>query len=249
MSKPKSIGIIPARYGSERFPGKPLALIQGKSLLQRTYENASKCAGLDRIVIATDDERILQHAYEFGAEAVLTSPHCPTGTDRLAEAYESHAHLASDIIVNIQGDEPCMPITTIDRVIALLHAHPEAAMATAATPIGSADEALSPHVVKCVFDSQGHALYFSRALIPSNKLNTYDATQTYYKHLGIYAYRPEFLKVYAKLPKTSLQVSEDLEQLKVLEHGFQIMVALADGDSHGVDTPQDIFNIEKLLCK
>jgi len=249
MKRAKSLAIIPARYASTRFPGKPLVEIQGKSLLQHTYENACKCKLLDQIVIATDDERIFYHAESFGSEVIMTSSSCMTGTDRLAEAYHNHPHLASDIIVNIQGDEPCMPISTIESVIAILQNHPEANMATAAALIHTESEALNPNVVKCVFNRFGKALYFSRALIPSNKQNAYDPAVNYYKHLGIYAFRPAFLKAFAELPRTPLQICEDLEQLKVLEHGSPIMVAIAEADSCGVDTPEDIFTIEKLLCK
>lgn len=247
--KVSSIGIIPARYGSTRFPGKPLIKILGKTLLQRTYENARHCALLKRLIVATDDARIYQHVHDFGGEAVLTSHTCATGTDRLAEAYFSNQAFQSDIIVNIQGDEPCLDVTAIEKVISLLIEDHQATMATAATIIQSEAEAINPNVVKCVFDKTGKALYFSRALIPSNKNGTYDPSATYYKHLGLYAYRPQFLKAFQAWPKTTLQINEDLEQLKVLEHGGHIKVALASHDSYGVDTPEDILTIEKLLCK
>lgn len=247
--KASSIGIIPARYGSTRFPGKPLAMIAGKTLLQRTYENAVLCQALNRVIVATDDERIMQHVQAFGGVAVHTSATCATGTDRLTEAYFSNTAFESDIIVNIQGDEPCMAPSTIEKVIALLEEDLEAEMATAAVRIYTEEEAMNPNVVKCIFDRHGKALYFSRALIPGNKRGKYAPTATYYKHLGIYAYRPRFLRDFAGWPKTTLQAEEDLEQLKVLEHGARIKVAIAENDSHGVDIPEDIHTIEKLLCK
>lgn len=245
----KSIGIIPARYGSLRFPGKPLAMIQGKTLLQRTYENVANHPSLAHVVVATDDIRIIEHVSQFGGRAVLTSTGCISGTDRLAEAYSCNQDLNSDIIVNIQGDEPCLAEETIQKVIELLSSDESASMATAVTKITSEQEALNPSVVKCVFDKEGNALYFSRSLIPGNKSGTYNKDTAYYKHLGIYAYRPEFLLHYAKLDKTPLQHTEDLEQLKVLELGYRIKVAIVESDSFGVDTPEDIHNIEKILCK
>lgn len=245
----KSIGIIPARYGSLRFPGKPLAMIQGKTLLQRTYENVANHPSLADVLVATDDIRIVEHVRQFGGKVVLTSPECASGTDRLAEAYLSYEELSCDIIVNIQGDEPCLAKETIQQVIEILSNDKEASMATAATKITSPQEALNPSVVKCVFDSNHRALYFSRSLIPGNKSGAYNPEITYYKHLGIYAYRPDFLLHYAGLKKTPLQQTEDLEQLKVLELGYPIKVAVVDSDSFGVDTPGDIHNLEKILCK
>lgn len=243
MKELQVIGIIPARYQSSRFPGKPLALIHGTSLLQHTYTNAKKVKGIDHLVIATDDDRIFKHAKEFGAAVVMTSPDCPTGTDRLAEVVRTHTSFSSaDIIVNIQGDEPVIDPLAIDAVIQKLVNDKEAVMATAVTLLKE-EEAFNPSVVKCVTDNKGRALYFSRNLIPGSK-NGFNPSQSYYKHLGIYAYRRDFLLKYATLSPTALQLAEDLEQLKVLEHGYTIQVAHVKGASIGVDTPEDIQKVE-----
>ncbi|MBA2727106.1 MAG: 3-deoxy-manno-octulosonate cytidylyltransferase [Parachlamydiaceae bacterium] len=244
------VAIIPARYSSKRFPGKMLAPILGKSLLQRTYENAKRSPLLNSIVIATDDERIFDHAKSFGAEVVMTSIECLNGTDRLAEAYKKYySHLPIDIIVNIQGDEPCLEPEALNAVIEALAGSREAHMSTAIVKITSETEATNPSVVKCVIDSSHHAIYFSRALIPSNQSGDYNASYTYYRHLGIYAYRPEFLMTYSSLNTTPLQIAEDLEQLKALEKGYKIKVAIVESHSTGVDIPEDIKKVERLLCK
>lgn len=252
--KEKNIGhcvaIIPARYSSKRFPGKMLAPILGKSLLQRTYENAKRSPLLDTIVIATDDSRIFEHAKDFGAEVVMTSTDCLNGTERLAEAYRKYySHLSIDIIVNIQGDEPCLEPEALNAVIEALAGSHEASMSTAIVKITSEAEATNHSVVKCVIDSFHNAVYFSRALIPGNQSGTYSASCTYYRHLGIYAYRPEFLLTYSSLKTTPLQIAEDLEQLKALEQGYKIKVAIVESHSTGVDTPEDIKKVERLLCK
>lgn len=244
------VGIIPARYGSVRFPGKPLADIMGKSLIRRTYENAKRSETLEEVVVATDDHRIYEHVIEFGGEAVMTSDKCLTGTDRLADAVKNLRRLHdAELFINIQGDEPCLEPQVIDSIAeALLHDH-EAVMSTAVVKIESEEEALSSSVVKCVMDGKGNALYFSRALIPSNKASHYNPQITYYKHLGIYGYRREFLLHYAELKTTPLQLAEDLEQLKVLEHGYRIKTAIVKSCGIGVDTPEDIKKVEQLLCK
>lgn len=249
-AKGKVLGIIPARFGSTRFPGKPLVPILGKTLIQRTYENAKNCSILDSVVVATDDERIAKHVLEFGGDVVMTSDDCPTGSDRLAEALQTYyANENVAAVVNIQGDEPCLEPEVIKAVVTLLLNDPEASMSTAIVKIESEEEALSTSVVKCVIDLNGNAIYFSRSLIPGNKSGKYNPKTTYYKHLGIYAYRPEFLLEYTKLPQTPLQIAEDLEQLKVIEHGYLLKAAVVDTCCIGVDTPEDIKKIEKILCK
>ena len=246
----KIIGIIPARYGSTRFPGKILAPIAGKTLIQRTYENASQNSILQQLIIATDDDRIYDHVETFGAKAVMTSITCPTGTDRLVEAVKHSLNLAgADIIVNIQGDEPCLDPQIITQIVTLLINDPEAVMSTAAIQIHSEEEAHNPSAVKCVIDSQQNALYFSRALIPAGHSGRMLPNTAYYRHIGIYAYRAHFLLKYADLPKTPSQLAEDLEQLKVIEHGFRIKVAIVDSFSIGVDTPKDIQKVEQWLHK
>lgn len=249
MSKQKVLGIIPARYASTRFPGKLLAPLLNKTLIQHTYENARKSQTIDKIVIATDDIRIYNHAKTFNAEVVMTSTECPTGTDRLGEALAKHPELQSySIIINIQGDEPCLPPQAIDKVIHILQANPDAHMATAAVKL-KAEDAHHTSVVKCVFDKNGNALYFSRSLIPGNKTGKQIKGISYYQHVGIYAFRKDFLLQYAQLPPTPLQQSEDLEQLKVLEHGYKIKVAIVESEVIGVDHFEDIKKVELLLCK
>lgn len=248
-SKSKVIGIIPARYSSSRFPGKILASIAGESLIQRTYFNAKRCSLLETIVIATDDRRIYDHVTSFGGRAVMTSVTCPTGTDRLVEAFRNHAELHdAEIIVNIQGDEPCLDPYVIERIVGLLEADPQAVMSTAAVPLTCEEEACSSAIVKCVIDCHNNALYFSRALIPSGHNLKWQHGHPYYRHMGIYAYKRDFLLQYGEIPQTPLQRAEDLEQLKVLESGFKIKVAVVDHFSIGVDLPEDIQKVEKWLC-
>jgi len=246
----KSIAIIPARYGSVRFPGKPLFEIMGKSLIQRTYENAALCPLLSSIIVATDDLRIYNHVKEFGGNAAMTSPHCTNGTERLAELYsQKYLQDEIDVIINIQGDEPCLDPNAISAIIKLLASDPQAVMSTAAVKITSEEEALNPSCVKCTVDLKGNALYFSRSLIPGSKTGKYDPKKTYLKHLGVYGYRPSFLLKYSKLKETPLQAEEDLEQLKVIENGYRIKVALVESHCVGVDTPEDIKKVENILCK
>jgi 3-deoxy-manno-octulosonate cytidylyltransferase (CMP-KDO synthetase) len=244
------LGIIPARYGSTRFPGKPLVPIAGKTLLQRTYENARQASVLDALIIATDDRRIFNHVQEFGGQAVMTSSDCLTGTDRLAEVLELYPEWQqASIIVNIQGDEPYLDRKAIHQVVHLLLSDEQAVMSTVVTPLILQEDALNPSVVKCVMDQNQNALYFSRHLIPANKQMVYLDNYPYFQHLGLYAYRPSFLLIYRKLTPTPLQLTEDLEQLKVLEHGYRIKVACVDQKSPGVDTPEDVNKIEQWLCK
>lgn len=240
------IGMIPARFGSSRFPGKPLVQISGKSLIQRTYENAMRCNFLQDIYVATDDERIFSHVEGFGGKAVMTSVDCPTGTERLAEAIRLNFKDV-DIVINIQGDEPLLEPEVIREVGQILLDDPIAVMSTAAVRISSEEDALNRSVNKCVIDAQGNALYFSRSLIPGGHSGKWDPQGIYYKHLGIYGYRRDFLLHYADLEATPLQLAEDLEQLKVLEHGFRIKVAVVDSRSIGVDTPEDVIKVERNL--
>lgn len=244
---PHILGVIPARYQSTRFPGKPLALIKGISLIQRTYENAKKCRTLNDLVVATDDQRIFDHVKSFGGNVVMTSPDHMTGTDRIAEVLRTDARYEmAEIIINIQGDEPCIDVSTITKVAEILDHDQEAVMSTAIIPISKEDEAKNPSVVKCVIDREQNALYFSRGLIPAGKKG-YNPEITYYKHMGIYGYRRPFLMHYAGLSNTPLQQAEDLEQLKVLEHGYRIKAAIVDRDCVGVDNPEDIKKVEQML--
>jgi 3-deoxy-manno-octulosonate cytidylyltransferase (CMP-KDO synthetase) len=245
----KILGIIPARFASTRLPGKLLIPILGKTLLQRTFENARQAAILDHLLIATDDERILTHVQQFGGQAIMTSASCPTGTDRLAEVLQKYPEwLHAEAVVNIQGDEPCVDPRAIEAAIRLLLEDPQASMATLITPLHSEEEALNPSIVKCVKDEKNNALYFSRSLIPANKKQQFNPQGPYYRHIGLYVYRPAFLLHYQSLSPTPLQLEEDLEQLKVLEHGYRIKVAVTHKASIGVDTPEDLHKIEQWIC-
>ncbi len=232
------IGIIPARYGSTRFPGKPLHLIAGKSLIQRTWEQVVQSHEINRVIVATDDQKILEHVESFGGEAVMTSSDCATGTDRIAEVVRSDPMTFEevDIVVNIQGDEPCIEPETIDRVI---HSVGDLDLcATAVTRIKNPDELHTPSVVKCVVDQWGDALYFSRLPLPGA-----------YRHVGIYAFDTDFLLEYSQLADTPLQKAENLEQLKILEHGNMIKVAVVEESGIGVDVPEDVEEVEEWLKK
>lgn len=245
---PKVLAVIPARFGSSRFPGKPLSLIQGKSLIQRTYENALLCPILDDVVIATDDDRIFSHATDFGAKVIMTDPTHPNGTERIAEVVAGLDYIP-EIVVNVQGDEPCVSSEVIESLVHALVSNPEVPMSTVITPLTNPEDAENPSVVKCVINKKGIALYFSRQLVPGGKLSGTQSGVTYYTHIGLYAYRTEFLFQYLRLTPTPLQIAEDLEQLKVLEHGYPIQTTIVNHISLGVDTPEDILKIESYLCK
>lgn len=249
MFKNEIVGIIPARYESTRFPGKPLAKIKGKTLIQHTYENAKKCPSLKKIIIATDDQRIYEHAISFGAPCIMTPKNCVNGTERIAKTLELSPELAkADIIINIQGDEPCLSTHAITKLVDLLKNDPKVHMATAVVPILDREELLDPSIVKCVFNQKQEALYFSRSPVPYFNPSSHQPISGY-AHLGLYGYQRNFLLQYASMPNTPLQEQESLEQLKVLEHGFTIKVAIVEDRSLGVDTPEDIQKVEKYLCQ
>jgi 3-deoxy-manno-octulosonate cytidylyltransferase (CMP-KDO synthetase) len=242
----KVVGIIPARFASSRFPGKPLAQILGKTLLQRTYENAALSPSLEDLFVATDHEGIADHVRSFGGNVLLTSLACENGTQRIAECLKNEPRLQqTEILVNIQGDHPCVATATIEKIIKALREDEEASMSTPVCLIDDPEEIFSSHVVKCVFDQKQRALYFSRSPIPYHK----KANMCYYSHIGIYAYRTSFLPQFAHLPDTPLQLKEDLEQLKAIEHGFKIKVAVVSEKVLGVDVPEDIRKVEKYLCQ
>ena len=245
--KEKIICIIPSRFESTRFYGKPLSSILGKTLIQRTYENAASCQIFNDIYIATDSFDIKNHAKSFKAKVIMTSCCCKNGTERIIEALPKIKKLSeNDIIVNIQGDHPVISNETIISTIEVLTKDKNAFMSTAATLIRDKNEILSPHSVKVVFDKNYNAMYFSRNQIPFAK--NLDKTKFYY-HIGIYAYRKNFLEKLALLPSTENQISEDLEQIKVLEHGYKIKIALTNEKPLGVDIPEDIKKIERYLCQ
>lgn len=247
----KNIGFIPARLDSTRFPKKLLFPIMGKSLLQLTYENARRSSHLSHLIVAACGSEIFEHVQSFSGEVVLTDKNCHNGSERIADALTKYPDLQqAQTIVVIQGDEPCIDPGCIDEAIKILLADPQAQMSTVVTRLKTQEEAYSPAIVKCVVDQNQNALYFSRAPIPSNKHHTINLSGPCYRHIGLYVYRPEFLLAYRHLAATPLQTEEDLEQLKVLEHGYRIKVAIVENvESIGVDLPEDIKKVEKWLCK
>ena len=237
----KLFALIPARFGSTRFPGKPLADICGKPLIQRVYEQARQVQELDGLWVATDDQRIRDCVESFGGRAVLTRPDHPSGSDRLAEAAHLLDLAPEDLVVNIQGDQPLFPPDLIGKLAAPLRRDPEAVMVTPARQITDPAAAANPNVVKVVFDRRHRALYFSRSPLPCWR----DADQPYwYRHLGIYAYRVGFLQEFVHLPPGRWEDAEKLEQLRALEHGFPIHIVETAGDTLEVDTPEDLRRAE-----
>jgi 3-deoxy-manno-octulosonate cytidylyltransferase (CMP-KDO synthetase) len=241
-----TICMIPARFNSSRFPGKLLERARGKTVLQRTFENASRCKELDAIYVATDDERIATHMDQLGAEVIWTSIGCKNGTERIAEALKIRPELQqAEIVMNVQGDLPCTSAESIGSVVRLLKNDGGAVMATAVVLIKNAKEFYSPHVVKCVFDHQSNALYFSRSPIPYSRQGM---PKKAYHHIGLYAYRTKFLLSLLERTPTELQIEEDLEQLQVMELGFKIKVAVVEDIPLGIDTPQDLRKLKKQLA-
>jgi 3-deoxy-manno-octulosonate cytidylyltransferase (CMP-KDO synthetase) len=242
----KIIGLIPARYASTRFPGKPLALIAGKTLIQHVVERCQKAKSLDEVIVATDDTRIWEVAQDF-CRVEMTAPGHPSGTDRIAEVVAS---CACDGVVNIQGDEPLIDPRVIDAVAGALAG---AEMSTAAAPIEEVAEWENPNVVKVVVNAAGRALYFSRRTIPYVRNAATGAEQLaafpFLKHLGIYGYRRETLLRLVQYKVSPLEQAEKLEQLRALENGIQIAVVKVDYDSVGVDAPADLKRVEQILKK
>jgi len=236
--------VIPARLNSSRFPGKLLSKAQGKTVLQRTFERASQCSLLDALYVATDHEEIASHIRTLGGQVIWTSSAPKDGTERICEAIQNHSELKkASYIVNLQGDHPCTEPSTIESIVKALQKDPIACMSTAATPIRTTEEFSSPHIVKCVFDKEGNALYFSRSPIP------YGNQEMAYAHIGIYCYRTSFFNTLLKQESTPLQKAENLEQLKVLEWGQRIKVVIVNEKTLSVDTPQDLVKLEEYLCK
>ena len=242
----KVVGIIPARYGSTRFPGKPLALIAGKPLIQRVVEQCKRARSLADVIVATDDERIFSAAQKF-CHVEMTAANHPSGSDRIAEVASK---VSCDAVVNIQGDEPMIDPAVIDAVAGALE---QSEMSTAATPIANAADLLNPNVVKVVVNAAGRALYFSRRTIPyvrdaaSGSTSEQLAAFAFLKHLGIYGYRREALLRLVKFPVSPLENAEKLEQLRALDNGIQIAVVKVNYDSMGVDAPEDVAKVESLL--
>jgi 3-deoxy-manno-octulosonate cytidylyltransferase (CMP-KDO synthetase) len=236
------VAIIPARLQSTRLPGKPLAIIDGRPMIAHVYDRAREARRVDAVLVATDSDEIARAVDAFGGTAVMTSDRHASGTDRLAEVA---AHLDGEIVVNVQGDEPLISPVIIDGVIERLLGHSTEAMSTARCRIDDPAEFTNPAVVKVVVDANGRALYFSRAPIPFTRAG-HEAPPAW-KHLGLYAYRRAFLTTVAALAPTPLERAEGLEQLRVLEHGFPISTVEATTDTIGVDTPEDLERVRRLV--
>jgi 3-deoxy-manno-octulosonate cytidylyltransferase (CMP-KDO synthetase) len=246
--------VIPARYASTRLPGKPLRLIAGRPMIEHVYERA-RASGAAEVIVATDDERIANACARFGADVALTDPGHASGTDRLAEVARLRRFAADDVVVNVQGDEPLLAPENVAEVAALLAAHPEAAIATLATPIEDLAEYLDANVVKVVRDAAGRALYFSRAPIPWQRdaaaARAEDASRYAgaLRHIGLYAYRAGALRWLAALPPSPLESAERLEQLRALENGLAIAVGIAAvRPGPGVDTEADLARVAALIA-
>ncbi|MBW2107181.1 MAG: 3-deoxy-manno-octulosonate cytidylyltransferase [Deltaproteobacteria bacterium] len=242
----KIVGVIPCRYGSKRFEGKPVRPILGKPMIQWVYERAQRADLFDDVVIATDDDRIRSVVEGFGAKVVMTAARHPSGSDRVAEAAKILGLERDDIVINIQGDQPAFDTRCLSEVISPLFEDPDLGMTTLIFKIINEQEFYDSNHVKCVFDCNGYALYFSRALIPFS--GAAPVTFDVFKHLGIYAYRKHFLDYFTSLPQTRLEVLERLEQNRVLEHGSRIKVVVTTHDSLEVDTPNDIKKLESVLA-
>lgn len=242
----RTLGIIPARYRSSRFPGKPLADIGGRPMIRRVYERCMRAACLDAVYVATDDARIEAAVRQFGGLCIMTRSDHPSGTDRLEEAGRILGLSDEDVVVNIQGDEPLVHPEMIESLVRSLAEDPSCPMATLA--FSSSDEAQyrDPNVVKVVTDLSGRALYFSRSPLPFRR-DAAAAPLVFLKHLGFYAYRRGFLKIFARLEPGVLEEMEKLEQLRALERGYSIRVELTPHETLGVDTPEDIPEVAKRL--
>ncbi len=253
--------VIPARYGSVRFAGKPLATLRGKPMVQHVYEGASRAEGVDEVVVATDDERILGVVAQFGGTAVMTSTSCRSGTDRVAEVARARQ---AKVVVNVQGDEPLIQPEMVGQLVAFLTRHQAVPMASLMTQLSRPEDAANPNIVKVVVDRDGYALYFSRAPIPhmrndaGSRLKAQDSRPDLqpsalnlqpraFKHLGIYGYQRHFLLQFPSLEPTPLEQAEQLEQLRALEHGYRIKVLETVHDTIGVDTPEDLARVETIL--
>lgn len=242
----RSIGVIPARFQSTRFPAKVLARIDGKPMIEWVWRQASQCRFLDEVLIACDHIDVYDAAKNFGAKVVMTSSHHPSGSDRIAEAI---GPMDVDIVVNIQGDEPFIQPEVIDGLVSALNEDQFASVATVVKEIILDEEIKNPNVVKVVIDANNCALYFSRSVIPYNRNDKRPEGLKYFKHLGLYAYRKSFLMLYKDWPKSMLESAEQLEQLRILEAGFKIKIIETNTESLAVDTPEDLDRLIKLKNK
>jgi 3-deoxy-manno-octulosonate cytidylyltransferase (CMP-KDO synthetase) len=241
MLMSKVVGIIPARWASSRFPGKALHGIAGKPLIRHVWERCTEAGCFDQIVIATDDMRIAEVGFNFGAEVALTAADHPSGTDRIAEV--ARKLKKASVILNVQGDEPLVDPPLLRQLARQLRDNPNVPIVTSATPI-SLEESLSEHIVKVVLDRLGNALYFSRSCIPFRRGISHVQT---YKHLGVYGYRRKALLEFVRMLPGALEQAERLEQLRALENGLRIRVILSETNSVGVDTPEDATEVERLI--
>jgi 3-deoxy-manno-octulosonate cytidylyltransferase (CMP-KDO synthetase) len=249
----KAVAIIPARWRSTRFPGKPLHLIAGKPLLKRVWERCRRAKELNSVIIATDDMRVAHAAFDWGAQVALTSPHHQSGTDRIAEVARKARQFA--YVINIQGDEPLIEPGLIDRFVKQLRSDPRMEIITAAHPFANPADASSPHQVKVVIDLEGNALYFSRAQIPFARSsdfrsgNRFKGRPPYLRHQGIYGFRRETLLRFVNWKPSPLEKAESLEQLRALENGVKVHVLITKRGSPGVDTPADARALEQKLAR
>jgi 3-deoxy-manno-octulosonate cytidylyltransferase (CMP-KDO synthetase) len=242
----KILGIVPARYNSTRFPGKPLAIIDGKSMVQRVYEQCLLSKKLSKVVVATDDDRIASHVREFGGEPMMTSPQHQSGTDRCAEIISSDSDW--DVVMNIQGDEPYIHPEQIDLLCTIFE-NKNATIGTLVKKITSPDELFNHNNVKVILNKRKEAIYFSRSPIPYNRnFPDYEWLKysTYYKHIGIYGYTPDTLKEISRLPKTNLEITESLEQLRWIENGYVIRAEITSLESIAIDTPEDLLKVKAI---
>jgi len=240
----KILGIIPARYASTRFPGKPLVDIAGKSMIQRVYEQAKKCAQLSEVIVATDDDRIFEHVHNFGGKAVMTSSTHQSGTDRCAEVAEKHPEF--DVIINIQGDEPYIEPEQISKLIGCFN-DADTQLATLVKKVSSEHELHNTNSPKVIINKNSEAIYFSRSPLPhfrGQEPQNWLQHFTYFKHIGIYGYRADILQLITKLPVSSLEKAESLEQLRWVENGYKIKVAETEIETIAIDTPEDLEKLQ-----
>lgn len=241
----RALGIIPARYASTRFPGKPLVDIQGKTIIRRVYEQASKASSLGAVVVATDDERIYKEVESFGGKVVMTSIHHKNGTERCVEALEKQGHENWDVVVNVQGDEPFIHPEQIDKVVGCFM-NSNVQIATLARFLTNEKDLHNPSIIKVVRKNTGDALYFSRSPIPYCRDANGDnwvSKHNYLKHIGLYAFRTRVVEKLVSLAPSALELAESLEQLRWLENGYPIHVELTDQESVSIDTPEDLQKI------
>jgi 3-deoxy-manno-octulosonate cytidylyltransferase (CMP-KDO synthetase) len=246
LEKPEVVIVIPARFGSTRLPGKPLVSLAGKPMIQHVYERAKLAVQADRVIVATDDERIVKAVESFGGTARMTRPDHRTGTERVAEVA---AREKGDVFVNVQGDEPLLDPVAVDTAVAALLEEPVASISTVATPIKTPADIMDPNVVKTVLDFDNNGLYFSRAPIPWVRDTGSKIQVRHLKHLGLYVFQRDALLEYPTLPQGELERIEQLEQLRWLENGWKIRVAEVEHDAVSVDVPEDVARVEKLLQK